>query len=128
MGSILSNDGIRPDPEKIKAIVEMPKPEDKKGIERSLGTINFLASYIPSMSEITAPIRNLLRKEIAYTWNKEQENALEKIKSILISNPVLRFYDVTKDVVIQTDSSQNGLGSCLLQEGHCLCITCTHRN
>ena len=70
MGSVLSSDGIRPDPEKIKGIVEMPKPEDKKGIERLLGTINFLASYIPNMSEITAPIRNLLRKEIAYTWNK----------------------------------------------------------
>ena len=39
MGRILSKDGCKPDPEKVKAIVEMPDPEDKKGIERSLGTL-----------------------------------------------------------------------------------------
>ena len=118
MGSILSKDGSKPDPEKVKAISEMPDPEDKKGIERLLGTINFLASYIPNMSDITAPIRELLKSDVIFDWQAEQKKALETIKMILTSNPVLKFYDVTKNVTIQTDSSQDGLGSCLLQEGH----------
>lgn len=118
MGSIISQDGIKPDSEKIKAIVEMPPPEDKKGIERLLGTINFLASYIPNMSDLTAPIRELLKKDVTFMWQHEQKEALEKIKTVLTSNPVLAFYDVTKDVTIQTDSSQDGLGSCLLQNNH----------
>ena len=118
MGSILGKDGSKPDPEKLKAIAEMPDPKDKKGIERLLGTINFLAPYIPNMSDITAPIRELLKRDITFEWQHEQKKALDKIKMILTSNPVLKFYDVTKNVTIQTDSSQDGLGSCLLQEGH----------
>ena len=56
--------------------------------------------------------------DVTFQWQQEQKEALEKIKIILTSNPMLQFYDVTRDVTIQTDSSQDGLGSCLLQEGH----------
>ena len=118
MGSILSKDGSKPDPENVKAMSEMPDPEDKKGIERLVGTINFLASYIPNMSDITAPIRELLKSDVIFDWHDEQKKALDTIKMYLKSNPVLNFYDLTKNVTIQTDSSQDGLGSCLLQEGH----------
>ena len=118
MGSILGKDGSKPDPEKLKAIAEMPDPKDKKGIERFLGTINFLVPYIPNMSDITAPIRELLKRDITFEWQHERKKALDKIKMILTSNPVLKLYGVTKNVTIQTDSSQDGLGSCLLQEGH----------
>lgn len=51
MGNIISESGVQPDPEKVKAIVEMPAPEDKKGVQRPLGTVNYLASYIPNMSK-----------------------------------------------------------------------------
>ena len=87
-GIILSEDGSIPDPEKVKAISEMPDPEDKKRIERLLGTINFLASYIPNMSDITAPIRELLKSDVIFDWQDEQKKALDTIKMILTSNPV----------------------------------------
>ena len=118
MGNIISADGMKPDPEKIKAIQKMPVPTDKAGIQRLLGTINFLAQYIPNMSEITAPLRMLLKENVQFAWQHEQDEALEKIKTALTANPVLSYYDVTKDVTIQTDASQSGIGSCLLQNGH----------
>lgn len=118
MGCILGQDGMKPDPEKVKAIVQMPQPEDKKGVQRLLGTVNFLAPFIPNMSELTAPLRSVLKKDIAFVWDHEQTEAMEKIKAVLTETPVLKFYNVKKDVVIQTDASQNGLGSCLLQENH----------
>lgn len=41
IGHIISSEGVRPDPKKIEAITKMPPPEDKKGVERLLGTINY---------------------------------------------------------------------------------------
>lgn len=115
MGGIIGSDGLKADPEKIRAINDMPVPEDKKGIERLLGTINFLSPFIPNMSELTAPLRELLKKDIVFIWKEEHDEAMDKIKKVLTSNPVLSFYDVTQEVTIQTDASQNGLGSCIMQ-------------
>jgi len=118
MGNIISENGLRPDPDKIRAILDMPPPEDKAGVQRLLGTVNFLAQYIPNMSEITAPLRNLLRKNNHFIWEHEQKQSLQQIKAVLTKEPVLSFYDVTQEVTIQTDASQNGIGACLLQNRH----------
>ena len=61
------------------------------------------------MSDINAQIRELLKRDVTFQWQQEQKEALEKIKIILTSNPMLQFYDVTRDVTIQMDSSQDGL-------------------
>ena len=118
MGNIISENGLRPDPDKIRAILDMPPPEDKAGVQRLLGTVNFLAQYIPNMSEITAPLRNLLRKNNHFIWEHEQKQSLQQIKAVLTKEPVLSFYDVTQEVTIQADASQNGIGACLLQNRH----------
>ena len=60
LGHIISAEGISPDPEKVKAINQMPLPEDKKGVERLLGFLNYVAKFIHDLSSITQPIRELL--------------------------------------------------------------------
>ena len=70
------------------------------------------------MSEITAPLRSLLKKDIQWSWHNEHQESLEKIQKILTSSPVLNFYDINKPILLQVDASQGGLGACLLQDGH----------
>ncbi|CAC5400091.1 unnamed protein product [Mytilus coruscus] len=98
IGHTLSADGVRPDQEKIRAIKEMPAPIDKKGVQRLLGTINYLAKFVPNMSAVTEPIRKLLKEEHEFIWTHEQQQAFEKLKDIITKNPVLSFYDVSKPV------------------------------
>ena len=64
LGNIVSAKGFTPDPEKIRAIIEMPPPESKQDLRRLLGMVNYLSQYIPNMSEITAPLRSLLKKDV----------------------------------------------------------------
>ena len=61
IGHKLTPEGIHPDPEKVKVSREMPAPTDKKAVERLLGTINYLAKFIPDMSTKTTRIQELLK-------------------------------------------------------------------
>jgi len=115
IGHILNSSGVQPDPEKVKAIQDMPPPSDKKGVERLLGTINYVAKFIPNMSTVTQPIRELLKSDV-FTWEEPQKKAFDEIKIILSSSPVLAYFDVRKPVTITCDASQSGLGALLLQD------------
>ena len=95
----------------------MSPPSDKKGTERLLGTVNYLAKFIPNLSEITLLIHDILKKDVVFHWEAAQEDAFTKVKNIFSAAPVLTFYDVKKPVVISCDASQSGLGALLLQEG-----------
>ena len=116
IGHILSANGVQPDPLKVKAITNMLPPYDKKGVERLLGTINYLAKFIPSMSTITKPIRDLLKSEVIFEWREPQEKAFHRVKEVLSKQPVLTYFDVTKLVTISCDASQSGLGAAIMQE------------
>jgi hypothetical protein len=83
MGRRVGADGIRPDEAKIKAIVDMPDPTDKAGVQRLIGMLNFLSPFIPNMSTITAPLRNLLKATVPWQWMPEHSDAMLKIKAVL---------------------------------------------
>ena len=116
IGHKISADGVHADPNKVKAITEMPPPTDKKGVERLLGTVNYLAKFVPNMSTVIEPIRTLLRHDVEFEWSNQQDKAFQQIKDILSSKPVLKFFDVKLAVTISCDASKSGLGCCLLQE------------
>ena len=117
MGNVISADGMKPDEIKVKAIADMPTPECKQDVQRLIGMLNYLSPYIPDMSTETSPIRSLLKNDVPFQWQPEHTNALNRIKAILTSDPVLRLYDMDKPLKIQADASSTGLGACLMQEG-----------
>ena len=118
LGNIVSSEGLRPDPDKVKAINEMPTPSCKQDVHRLLGMINYLGQFISNLSEITAPIRSLLKKDTHWSWSHEHEKALKRIKETQTKSPLLAYYDVNSPVTLQVDASSHGLGACLIQNSH----------
>ena len=117
LGHLLTKDGIKPDPEKVSAIVDMSPPTDKKGVHRLIGMLKYLSRFLPNFSDQSKPLRDLLREDVLFVWLPEHQQVFEHLKSAIVSAPVLCYFDPQKPVTIQTDSSSSGLGSCLLQEG-----------
>ncbi|UYV77326.1 K02A2.6-like [Cordylochernes scorpioides] len=117
LGHILDEDGIRPDPAKIEAVAKMPAPTDVHGVRRFLGMVNHLGRFVENLSEIVAPLNQLLVKGQDFVWDCSQERAFRKLKELLTTQPILAAYDVRKPTMVSSDASSYGLGAVLKQEG-----------
>ena len=115
-GYIISKEGCKPDGKKLEAISKIEPPSDLTGLRSFLGAIQQLAFFVPDMSQITEPLRQLTKKGVAWLWLPEHQEAFEKAKSVLTSDLVAGYFDPAKETVIVTDASRlKGLGWALLQ-------------
>ena len=117
MGHVLTANGLEPDPDKVKAIKEMPRPQNVEDAQRLNGFVNYLAKFLPHLAEAMEPIRRLTRKDIRWQWAEEQERAFKKVKAMIVESPVLSYYNPVLPLDVQCDASQKGLGAALLQQG-----------
>ena len=117
IGHILTSNGIQADPGKIQAILNMQPPQDVAGVRRILGTVNYLAKFLPHLSEVSEPLRQLTKKEKPFHWDSTHNQAFGAIKHLITEPPVLKYYEPTRPLVLQCDASDHGLGAALIQDG-----------
>ena len=122
-GHLLSVTGLKPDPAKVAAIERMDTPNDKAALQRFLGMVNYLAKFVPHLSDLCQPLRQLLQKDSAWVWSQEHSQAVKDVKAAITRAPTLQFFDERKEVSVQTDVSSTGLGAALLQEGQPVAYT-----
>ena len=111
IGHVATGEGLRVDPSKVRAIREMPPPENVAGVQRILGMSQYLSKFLPRLSDITKPLRDLTRQDAEWIWDELQQSAFECLKQAVSATPVLRYYNLKEDVTIQCDASQRGLKS-----------------
>lgn len=120
MGHVIMAAGQRTDDAKIKAIVDMPTPEDKQSLQHLLGMTTFLAQYVPNEAALTAPLRQLLKKDAAWQWCPHHTIVLRALKTGLTQAPVLRYYDHRKPLTLQaTPQKLDREPACYKKADHC---------
>ena len=116
-GMLFSAEGVHPDPEKIEAIRAIQVPQDTQELQSFLGIATYMAPFIPNLSALSEPLRNLLKKGTDFHWSPSHSTAFEKIKQAICRQVSLTYFDPKKETVLQVDASLRGLGSTLVQEG-----------
>jgi len=113
LGFIVREFGIKLDPKKVRTIVDQPVLTNPTQIRSFLEMIGFFRNHIQGFSTITAPMTNLLAKEIPYVWGQEQQQAFERLKQVISTVPVLVHPDFNRPFILYTDASKEGLGAIL---------------
>lgn len=116
LGYVLSEKGLSVDASKIQPVLDYSTPKTVKDIRRLLGLAGFYQKFIRNYSEITTPISDLLKKNRkTFTWSEAADLALGKLKTALVTAPVLSNPDFSQPFIIETDSSDLAIGAVLVQ-------------
>jgi len=116
LGQIISKDGIRIDPDRIQAILQVPHPRNIKELQAFLGKVNFLRRFIPNLAELIRLLNNMLKKDSKVKWTMEAKQAFEDIKTALTKTPILTSPKFDKDFIIFSFASQHTIAVVLLQK------------
>lgn len=115
LGHLVNADGVRPDPDKLRAVSDFPPPKDLKTLRSFLGLCTYFRKFIFAFSDITEPLTQLLRDNVSFTWGPPQEEAFTLLKAALTSAPLLGHFVEGAPTELRTDASGYGLGAVLAQ-------------
>jgi len=115
LGFKVTPEGILPDPEKVRSIVDMTPPRNAKGVRRFLGATGFFRKHIPKYAAIAAPLTQLTRKDQSFRWGTLEQEAFQSLKDKLASAPILQKPRFNDPFEVHTDASQLAIGACLMQ-------------
>lgn len=115
LGHIVSQDGLKTDPEKIKSVQKFPKPKDRKNIRQFLGLTGYYRRFIPRYAHIAKPLTRLLQDDVEFKWDEDTEKAFKLLQKALCTAPILQYPDFEKPFIITTDASGFAIGAVLSQ-------------
>jgi hypothetical protein len=114
LGHRILPNGIMAHWAKVVAILEMPNPIDVH-ILRTIGLCNYYRIYVQDFSTIAHPLYALLKKDVAWTWSEEAQEAFDTFKEKLSEFPILKRPDFNKLFILHTDWNVLGIGDILGQ-------------
>ena len=114
-GEVISWNGVKPNLQKIKALMEMPHPKNTKELQAFLGIINYLGTFSPSTASTCEPLWKLTSSRVVWMRNISYQGLYIKAKSLIQKDVCMKLYNETKPLYLETDASGIGLGTALLQ-------------
>ena len=115
LGHKFSQSGIAPLESKTAAIASLPAPKNLKQLRSFLGSVHYLAKFIPNLSQLCHPLRLLLKKNTKFIWNTEHDTHFQAIKDKVANTLENTHYNSHLETRIKCDASRAGLGAALEQ-------------
>src|ERR1041384_5458571 len=116
LGYLVSKRGIKIDPPKSKAILDMPPPKTEKEIHGLLGRLQYISRFMSQLADTCGPMFKFLRKGSSHQWNEQCQEAFDKIKKYLLSPPILQPPTKGKPLLLYLSMIEEAMGAMLAQE------------
>ena len=104
-GIVFTRDCIKPDPKKAPGFISTSPPTNVSEVRSLLGISNYCSNFIPDYATITEPLRRLTQKHAKFQWLPKQQATYGKIKNVLLTTPVMSYYDIDKQTALAVDAS-----------------------
>ena len=127
LGYLLTRDGIKPTPGKVKAILDLAPPTNVRGVRRVLGIIQYYRDLWNKRSHILAPLTSLVgecgknknskTKAKKFKWLPIHQQAFDEMKRVVSREVTVAYPDFSKPFVLYTDDSDYQLGAVITQDG-----------
>ena len=114
LGYVVTSQGIEVDSSKIEAMQSWPTPMTVTQIWSFVGLAGFYRWFVRDFSSIAAPLHELTKKGIPFSWGTAQDVAFTILKDKLTHAPLLQLPDFNKMFELECDASGIGLGVVLL--------------
>ncbi|KAJ0171196.1 hypothetical protein K1T71_013395 [Dendrolimus kikuchii] len=115
LGYVIDKSGLKKSPEKVKAIVNAPLPNNVNQLQSFLGLVNYYRNFVANASSILTPLFDLLKKGTKWQWHDEHNKAFVSIKEMLSSEQILAHFNPNAKIILTVDASPTGLGAILSQ-------------
>ena len=116
LGYKVTPDGLEPEPRLMGAISKLPPPINVAEVRSFLGLVGYYRRFVKKFSDKAAPLNALLRREQAWKWTEDCQEAFETLKGEIAARPVSAYPDFSKPFRLYTDASNIGLGAILAQK------------
>ena len=115
LGHIVSKDGVKTDPDKVKAVVEWTTPKCTPEVRSFVGFVGYYRRFCPDYATVAKPLNRLTAKGVDFKWGHEEQESFEKMKMFMSQAPVLAYPDPKLPYIVDTDASLYGVGAVISQ-------------
>ena len=116
LGFKLTQHGIQPLPDKVKALCNMAVPTNRKELRRFIGMVNYYRDMWPQRAHNLAPLTAMTSAKTKFQWTEAHTKAFQAVKQTMITEVTLAYPDFTQPFVIYTDASTFQLGGVIMQD------------
>lgn len=116
LGYLLTEEGLKPCPEKVDAIKKAPAPSNVTEVKAFVALLAFYAWFLPDLAATLGPLYALLKKDKKWQWSPECQSAVDLSKKLLCTADVIVLYDPSRSLRVTADASSYGLGAVLTQD------------
>jgi len=113
LGVVIGPKEVEMQKEKVKGVLSWPTPRNIKEVQKFLGLTNYYRRFIKNFARIAVLLHVLVRKEQKWKWEKEQEEAFEKLKVVFTTEPILAILDINREMRVEADTSDYATGGVL---------------
>uniref|UniRef100_A0A8C6LKG8 Gypsy retrotransposon integrase-like protein 1 n=1 Tax=Nothobranchius furzeri TaxID=105023 RepID=A0A8C6LKG8_NOTFU len=119
VGLLVGPQGVQPQLGRIQGVATITPPTNVSELRSFLGVCNYSRQFVEHYAELARPLTNLLKKDVAFEWAEQHQQAMDDLKAAMCSAPCLALPDCDKEFHLEVGFSAHCLSAGLYQIHDC---------